>query len=216
MKTITAFLLVMFMCAGCREEAKNSDLPQPDPPFNRKGDERVAAIEQEMLNMPQKLTSAGWKTMFWGSDLVKAIMALDERGERIRLMNLYIDSLVRLKPSLRVKHDYSLAFRNYEELIGTCTIFKGEPEIAERVLGIMHDCIRLHRQEVEKWADAINNEPNRRNRVPLKNIYRGLASDFMIFTNHVERTYFPRMKSHALPTDRHEIWRQRLNDAEGR
>ncbi len=121
-----------------------------------------------------------------------------------------------LEPSLEVKHDYTLAFRNYEELIGTCTIFEGEPEIAERILGIMCDCIRLHRQEVTKWADAIGNEPNRRNRVPLKNIYRGLSSDFMMFTNHVERTYFPWMKSHGLPPDRHEIWRQRINDAEGR
>ena len=216
MKTIAAVLLAMLMCAGCREETTSVRREQTDSSVNQKSDEHVSAIEREMLDMPQKLSGAEWKTMFWGCDLIKTIMALDERGERIRLMNLYIDSLLRLEPSLKVKHAYTLSFRNYEELIGTCTIFKDEPEIAERILGIMCDCIRLHRQEVKKWADAIDNEPNRRNRVPLKNIYRGLASDFMVFTNHVERTYFPRMKSHALPPDRHEIWRQRINDAEGK
>ena len=143
-------------------------------------------------------------------------MALEDRSERVRLMNKYLDSMSYLEPSLEIKHDYTLAFRNYEELIGTCTIFEDEPEITERILGAMCDCIRLHKQEVKKWADAIGNEPNNRNRVPLKNIYRGLASDFMMFTNHVERTYFPWMKSHGLPPDRHEIWRQRINDAEGK
>ena len=178
-------------------------------------DPRVSAIEQEMSNMPQKLSGAGWKTMFWGNDLAKAIMALDDRGERIRLIDRYLDSMLELEPSLTVKDCYTLAFRNYEELIGTCTIFEGEPEIAERILGIMCDCIRLHRQEVKKWADAIESEPNRRNRVPLKNIYRGLSSDFMMFTNHIERTYFPWMKAHGLSMERHEHWRRKINTAYG-
>lgn len=216
MKTITAGLLVMFMCVGCREETTRAGRAQTGSLISRKSDERITALEQEMSNMPQKLSGAGWKTMLWGNNLARSIMALEGRDERIRLMNKYLDSVLQLESSLAVKDCYSLAFRNYEELIGTCTIFEDEPEIAERILGIMRDCIRLHRQEVEKWADAINNEPNRRNRVPLKNIYRGLASDFMMFTNHVERTYFPWMKSHGLPPDRHAIWRQRINDAEGR
>lgn len=216
MKTITAVLLVMFMCVGCREETTRAGRAQTGSLISRKSDERITALEQEMSNMPQKLSGAGWKTMLWGNNLARSIMALEGRDERIRLMNKYLDSVLQLESSLAVKDCYSLAFRNYEELIGTCTIFEDEPEIAERILGIMRDCIRLHRQEVEKWADAINNEPNRRNRVPLKNIYRGLASDFMMFTNHVERTYFPWMKSHGLPPDRHAIWRQRINDAEGR
>ena len=228
------------MCAGCREETtsvrreqtepsakRESDerviaiecettsvrREQTEPSVKRESDERVIAIECEMTNMPQKLTGPGWETMFWGFDLVKDIMALDERDERIRLMNRYMDSLLQLESSLKIKRDYSLAFRNYEELIGTCTIFKNEPEIAERILGIMCDCIRTHRQEVKKWADAIENEPNRRKRVPLKNIYRGLDSDYMMFTNNVERTYFPRMKSHGLPPDRHEYWRRQISDA---
>ncbi len=214
-KTIIAFLFVIFMFAGCREEATSVSKAQVNSSPNRKIDERVSAIKKEMSNMPQKLTGAGWKTMLWGNNLARSIMALDDRGERIRLMNRYLDSMLQLESSLKVKHDYSLAFRNYEELIGTCTIFEDEPEIAERILKIMCDCIRMHRQEVKKWADAIDNEPNRRNRVPLKNIYRGLDSDYMMFTNEVERTYFPWMKSHGLPPDRHEIWRQRINDAEG-
>ena len=216
MKTIAAVLFVMLMCTGCREEATSVRREHTNSSAYRKSDERVLAIEQEISKMPQKLSGAGWKTMLWGNNLARSIMALGDRGERIRLINRYLDSMSQLEPSLEVKHDYTLAFRNYEELIGTCTIFEGEPEIAERILGIMCDCIRLHRQEVTKWADAIGNEPNRRNRVPLKNIYRGLSSDFMMFTNHVERTYFPWMKSHGLPPDRHEIWRQRINDAEGR
>ncbi len=216
MKTIAAVLFVMLMCTGCREEATSVRREHTNSSAYRKSDERVLAIEQEISKMPQKLSGAGWKTMLWGNNLARSIMALGDRGERIRLINRYLDSMSQLEPSLEVKHDYTLAFRNYEELIGTCTIFEGETEIAERILGIMCDCIRLHRQEVTKWADAIGNEPNRRNRVPLKNIYRGLSSDFMMFTNHVERTYFPWMKSHGLPPDRHEIWRQRINDAEGR
>ena len=216
MKTIIVCLLVMFMGAGCREETTSVPKAQVDSSPNRKGDGRVSAIEQEMSIMPHKLSGAGWKTMLWGNDLARSIMALDCRDERIRLMNRYLESISQLVLSLEVKHDYSLAFRNYEELIGTCTIFEDEPEIVEKILGIMCDCIRLHRQEVKKWADAIDNEPNRRNRVPLKNIYRGVCSDYMMFTNHVERTYFPWMKSHGLPLDRYEIWRQRINDAEGR
>ena len=213
MNTITAILFGIFMCVGCREEATSVPKAQEDSSPNRKSGERISAIEQEMANMQQKLTGPGWETMFWGCDLVKAIMALDERDERIRLMNRYMDSLLQLESTLKVKHDYSLAFRNYEELIGSCTIFKNEPEITERILRIMCGCIRLHRQEVKKWADAIDNEPNRRNRVPLKNIYRGLDSDYLMFTNNVERDYFPRMKLHGLPPDRHEYWRRQINDA---
>ena len=215
-KTITTVLLVMLMGAGCREETTSVCRAQVDSSARRKSDGRVSAIEQEMAKVPQKLAGDGWETMLWGNNLARSIMALDGRDERIRLMNRYLKSISQLESSLEVKHGYSLAFRNYEELIGTCTIFEGEPEIAERILGIMCDCIRLHRQEVKKWADAIDNEPNRRNRVPLKNVHGCLSSDFMMFTNHVERTYFPWMKSHGLPPDRHEIWRQRINDAEGR
>jgi len=210
---ITAVILAVLMCAGCREEKTGVNWAQTDSSPNRKSSECVSVIEQEMSNMPQKLTGAGWKTMLWGNNLARSIMALDDRGKRIRLMNRYLDSMLQLEPFLEVKHDYSLVFRNYEELIGTCTIFEDEPEIAERILKIMCDCIRIHRQEVKKWADAIDNEPNRRNRVPLKNIYRGLDSDYMMFTNHVERTYFPWMKSHGLPADRQEHWRRQLNAA---
>ena len=219
-KMTTMVLLAILVCAGCREETTGagqvSQVPSPnqyDSPHDQKRDERVIAIECEMTNMPQKLSGAGWKTMLWGNNLARSIMALDERDERMRLMNRYMDSLLQLKPSLEVKQKYSLAFSNYEELIGTCTIFEDESEIAERILRIMCDCIRMHRQEVKKWADAIGNEPNRRNRVPLKNIYRGLDSDYMMFTNEVERTYFPWMKSHGLPPDRHEYWRRQINDA---
>ena len=201
------------MCAGCREETPSVSKAQVDSSSNRKSDVLISAIEQEMLNMPQRLAGDGWETMLWGNNLARSIMALGNRDERVRLMNRYMDSLLQLKPSLEVKHKYSLAFRNYEELIGTCTIFEDESEIAERILGIMCDCIRTHRQEVEKWAYAIDNEPNRRNRVPLKNIYRGLDSDYMMFTNEVERTYFPWMKSHGLPAERQEHWRRKLNAA---
>lgn len=216
MKTFATVLLVMLMCVGCREETTCVGRAQTGSSTNQKSNECVSAIEREMSNMPQKLSGAGWKTMLWGNNLARSIMALEGRDERIRLMNKYLDSVLQLESSLAVKDCYSLAFRNYEELIGTCTIFEDEPEIAERILVIMCDCIRLHRQEVKKWADAIDHEPNRRNRVPLKNVHGCLSSDFMMFTNHVERTYFPWMKSHGLPPDRHAIWRQRINDAEGR
>ena len=216
MKAITAFLFVMFMCAGCREEATSVRQEQTNSSATRKSDERVLEIEQEISKMPQKLAGKGWNTMFWGSDLAKGIMGLRDLNERIRLMNRYLDWMVQIQPSLIVPQNISQAFRNYELLIDASTIFEDGPEIAERILGIMCDCIQLHRQEIEKWADAIEREPNRRDRVPLKNVHGCLASDFMMFTNHVERTYFPWMKSHGLPPDRHEIWRQRINDAEGR
>ncbi len=166
--------------------------------------------------MPQKLSGKGWDTMFWGSDLVKGILAIDDRDERVRLMNRYLDLVSQLETSLKVQHDMPQAFRNYELLIDTCTIFEGELEISERILGIMCDCTRLHRQEVEKWASAINNEQSHRKRVQMKNVHGCLSSYFMVFTNRIERTYFPWMKSHGLPPGRHEIWRQRINDAEGR
>ena len=216
MKTIATVLLVMFMCAGCREETTSVQQAQAEPSLNRKSDERIVAIEQEMTNMPHKLTGEPCETMFWGCDLIKSIMALDERDERTRLMKQYLDSVSKLAQSLHVQRNLSLAFWNYDELIGASTIFKAEPEMAERILGIMCDSIRLHRQEVEKWADAINNEPNHRIRRSMKNVHGCLNSYFMVFTNNVERTYFPRMKSHGLPPDRHEVWRQRINDAEGR
>ena len=238
MKTMVVLLLVLFMCAGCREEVataghvqtdsarnRESDVRNPatirendvrNPATIRESDERISAIEREMSNMPQKLSGTTWKTMFWGCDLIKSIMALDERDERTRLMNQYLDSVSKLAQSLHVQRDLPLAFWNYDELIGASTIFKAEPEMAERILGIMCDCVRLHRQEVEKWADAINNEPNHRKRVSMKNVHGCLNSYFMMLTNHVERTYFPRMKTHGIPPDRHETWRTRIDDAAGR
>ena len=227
MNTTIVLLLVLFLCAGCREEVANSEDVQTDSATNRErevrisvtsleSDERISVIEREMSNMPQKLTGKGWDTLFWGSDLAKSIIELDDRNERIHLMNRYLDSLSQLEPLLNVHRSISQAFRNYELLLESCVAFTGEPEIAERVLESMCDCIRLHRREVRKWADAINSEPNRRKRVPLKNIHGCLSSEFMVFTNRIERDYFPRMKSHGLPPDRHAIWRQRINDAEGR
>lgn len=216
MKTIIAAFFAVLMCAGCREETTSVRREQTESSASRKRDERVSAIEKEMSNMPQKLAGNGPETLFWGSDLVKDIMELDDRDERIRLMKRYLDSVSKVAKSIGAHHNLSLAFWNYEELIGASTIFKGEPEIQERILGMMCDCLRLHRHEIEKWADAINSEPNHRRRVSMKNVHGCLDSYFMMFTNHIERTYFPRMKSHGLPPDRHEIWRQRINDAEGR
>ena len=213
MKTITAVLLAMLVCAGCREETTSVRRAQTDLSATQKRDERVSAIEQEMLNMPRKLAGDGPETLFWGSDLVKDIMELDDRNERIRLMRLYLNSVTKLATSLNVQHNIPLAFWNYEELIGASTIFKDEPEIAERILEIMRDSIRLHRHEIEKWADAINGEPNHRRRVSMKNVHGCLDSYFMVFTNEVERTYFPWMKSHGLPPDRHEYWRSQLDAA---
>ena len=215
-KTITTVLLVMLMGAGCREETTSVCRAQVDSSARRKSDGRVSAIEQEMAKMPQKLAGDGWETMFWGSDLIKGIMELDDRDERIRLTKRYLNSVTKLAPYLNLQHNVPLAFCNYEELIGASTIFKDEPEVAERILVIMCDCIRLHRHEVEKWAEAINNEPDHRKRVQKKNVHGCLSSYFMVFTNRIERTYFPRMKSYGLSAGRHEIWRQRINDAEGR
>ena len=215
-KKIAAVMLVVLMCAGCREETTSVRREQTEPSAKRESDERVIAIECEMTNMLQKLAGDGPETLFWGSDLVKDIMKLDDRDERILLMNRYLNSVTRLATSLNVQHNIPLAFWNYEELIGASTIFKGEPEVAERILVIMCDCIRLHRHEVEKWAEAINNEPDHRKRVQMKNVHGCLSSYFMVFTNRIERTYFPRMKSYGLSAGRHEIWRQRINDAEGR
>ena len=215
-KKIAAVMLAVLMCAGCRDEATSVRREQTEPSAKRESDERVIAIECEMTNMPQKLAGDGWETMLWGNNLARSIMALDDRGVKIRLMKLYLNSVTKLAMSLNVQHNIPLAYWNYEELIGTCTIFEDEPEIAEQILEIMCDNIRLHRHEIEKWADAINNEQNHRKRVSMKNVHGCLDSYFMMFTNEVERTYFPWMKSHGLPPDRHEIWRKRINDAEGR
>ena len=213
MKTITTILFGILMCAGCREEAKSVHRAQTDSSSNRKDDTRISAIEREMADMPQKLSGAGWKTMLWGNNLARSIMVLDDRDERMRLMKLYLNSVTKLATSLHVQHDIPLAYWNYEELIGTCTIFEDEPEIAERILDIMCDGIRLHRHEIEKWANAINSEQNHRRRVSMKNVHGCLDSYFMMFTNHVERTYFPWMKEHGLPAERHEHWRRQINVA---
>ena len=227
MKAMVVFLLVLFMCAGCREEVASAGHVQTDSATNRESDvrisatsresdERISVIEREMSNMPQKLAGKGWDTLFWGNDLAKSIVELDDRNERIHLMNRYLNSLSQLEQLLNVHRSISQAFRNYELLLEPCVAFTGEPEIAERVLEVMCNCIRLHRQEVRKWADAINSEPNRRKRVPLKNIHGCLSSEFMVFTNRIERDYFPRIKSHGLSAERHEIWRKRIDDAAGR
>ncbi len=180
---------------------------------NRKSDERAAAIEREMLGMPQKLYGKGLSTKYWGIDLANSIMALDDPDERRYLMNKYFDAMSQLQSSLNERHDASQAFRNYELLIDASTAFATEPEITERVLGIMCECVRLHRREVKKLVDAILNEPNHRARVPLKNVHGCMSSYLMVFTNRIERTYFPWMKSHGLPADRHEHWRRELNAA---
>lgn len=151
--------------------------------------------------------------MYWGVDLAKAIMALNDRNERFRLMTKYLDSMSLLETSLNVRQDTSKAFRNYELLIDASTIFEDEPEVAERILGIMCECVCLHAREIKKCSDAITLEPNRRRRVPLKNLYGCLSSDFTAFTNRIEWTYFPRIKSHGLPLARHEYWRHQFNVA---
>ena len=213
MKITTGVLLVILMCAGCRDETASANQARQDSAPNPKRDERVIAIECEMTNMPQKLKGKGWSTVYWGIDLANSIMALDDRNERIRLMNKCLDAMSQLEPALNARPDPSHAFRNYELLVESCTIFKDEPVVAERVMKIICDCVRLHGREVKKWSDAIMNEPNRRARTPLKNIHGCLNSYFMVFTNRIERDYFPWMKSHGLPPDRHEHWRRQLDAA---
>ena len=219
-KMTTMVLLAILVCAGCREETTGagqvSQVPSPnqyDSPHDQKRDERIIAIECEMTNMPRKLKGRGWDTMCWGVNLARSIKALDDRDERSRLMNLYFDSMIRLMTSLNSRKGDSLAFYNYEYMMESCLVFSDDPEIAERVMRIICDCVRLHRREVQKWSDAIMNEPNRRARTPLKNIHGVLNSDFMDFTNRIERDYFPWLKSHGLPPDRHEYWRRQINDA---
>lgn len=213
MKITTVVLFGILMCAGCRDETTSANQARRDSAANPKRDERVIAIEHEMANMQKKLAGKGWDTMFWASDLANSIMTLEDRDQRIRLANRYLDSVSKLVPSSDMQRDLSLVFRNYELLVEACTIFKDDHEIAERVLGIICECARLHRREVKKWSDAIMNEPNLRARVPLKNIHGCLNSYFMVFTNRIERDYFPWMKSHGLPADRHEHWRRKLNAA---
>lgn len=213
MNIIVAVLLILFMCTACREEVTPPIPSQTGPTAPQKRDEHISALEREMSNMPQKLAGKGWDTMFWASDLANSIMALEDANQRICLANRYLDLVSNLLPSPNMPHDLSLAFRNYELLVEACTIFKDDPVIAERVLGIMCECVRLHRREVKKWSDAIMNEPNRRARTPLKNIHGCLNSDFMVFTNRIERDYFPWMKAHGLPPDRHEHWRRQLDAA---
>ena len=215
MKTIATILSVLFICVGCRKETVSTNHAQSDLSLNRDRDVCVSPIEREMTNMPQKLAGKGRNTMYWGVDLAKSIMALNDRNERFRLMNKYLDSMSSLESSLNVRQDASKALRNYELLVDASTIFEGEPEIAERILGIMCECIRLHRKEIKKWADAISRERNHRARVDMKNIHGCLSSDFMAFTNRIERTYFPWMKAHGLPSDRHEHWRRKINAAYG-
>lgn len=214
-KTMVVALLVVLMFAGCHDETTCANMVRQEVSANRKRDERVISIASEITNMPQKLDGKGLTTKYWGIDLAKSIMALDDPNERLCLINKYFDAMSQLKSSLNERHDASQVFRNYELLIDACTAFANEPEITERLLEIMCECVRLHRREVKKLADAIQNEPNHRARVPLKNIHGCMSSYFLVFTNRIERTYFPWMKSHGLPPDRHEIWRQRINDAEG-
>ena len=213
MKMITFFPLVLLMSAGCHDEATGTNQVQQDSTPNPKRDERVIAIECEMTNMLQKLKGKGWSTKHWGIELANSIMALEERDERFRLTNKCLDAMSQLAFALNARPDPSHAFRNYELLIDASTIFAKEPKSMERVLGIMCECVRLHRREVKKWSDAIMNEPNRRARTPLKNIHGCLNSDFMVFTNRIERDYFPWMKAHGLPPDRHEHWRRQLDAA---
>lgn len=213
MKTIIVVLLALVTCAGCRDETTGTNQVQQDFAPNSKSDERVIAIECEITNMPQKLEGKGWSTMHWGIDLANSIMALDDRDERCRLINKCLDAMSHLVSALNVRQDASHAFRNYELLIDASTILAKEPEITERVLGIICECVHLHRREVKKWSDAIKNEPNRRARTPMKNIHGCLNSYFMVFTNRIERDYFPWMKAHGLPPDRHEHWRRQLDAA---
>lgn len=215
MKRIILVLLVLLMCGGCRKETIGENQARQDSSANREANERSFAIECEMTNMPQKLKGNGWDTMYWGVDLVKSIMALDDQNERTRLSNRYLDLMSQLMPSLNMRRDCSLAFYNYESMMESCAILAKEPEIAERVLGIMCECIYMHRWEIEKWADAINREPNYRARVPMKNIHGCLRSDFLMFTNRIERTYFPFIKSHGLHPDREGHWRRQVNAAYG-
>ena len=215
-KTMVIALLAVLMFTGCNDETTCANMVRQGVPANRKRDECVISIECEMTNMPQKLDGKGLTTKYWGIDFAKSIMALDDPDERLCLINKYLDAMSQLKSSLNERRDASQAFRNYELLIDASTAFANEPEITERLLGIMCECVRLHRREVKKLSDAIQNEPNHRARVPLKNIHGCMSSYLMVFTNRIERTYFPWMKSHGLPPDRHEIWRQRINDAEGK
>ena len=212
-KTMVVALLVVLMFAGCHDETTCANMVRQEVSANRKRDERVISIASEITNMPQKLDGKGLTTKYWGIDLAKSIMALDDRDERFRLINKCLDAMSHLVSALNVRQDASHAFRNYELLIDASTILAKEPEITERVLGIICECVRLHRREVKKWSDAIKNEPNRRARTPMKNIHGCLNSYFMVFTNRIERDYFPWMKAHGLPPDRHEHWRRQLDAA---
>ena len=106
-----------------------------------------------------------------------------------------------------------MAFYSYEFMMDSCTVFGNEPGMVDRFFEIICECVHMHRREIQKWSDAINNEPNRRARVPLKNIHAGYATYFTVFTNRIERDYFPWMKSHGLPAERQEHWRRKLNAA---
>ena len=212
-KIISSGVLALFICVGCGDEKIDANRVRERTPGDQKIGSYVSAVEQELESMPQKLEGGGWTTMHWSVGLAKSINALEDCNERNRLTHKLLDAMSQLLACVTKSHDCSMAFCNYESMMEACMIFADDPEISERFLDIMCDCIRIHDKEVKKWADAISNEPNRRARIPMKNIHGCLASYFEYFTNQIERTYFPWMKEHGLPAERHEHWRRKLNAA---
>lgn len=178
-----------------------------------KVDPRVAAVEAEIGKCRQMLDVGGWNAAIWSSSVAKSILALDDAGQQKRLVDAYLAHLAALDPLTDAHKAISTSLFNYSMMLDAYLLLYKFPDAEEKLFGLMCRCIRLYRTEINNLTVEVEGKPASRHRLDLKHERMCMTGDLKMFSNYVERTYFPWALSHGMPKARHDHWRSTFLDA---
>ena len=215
MKAITAFLLVMFLCAGCREETTSVHREQTNSSANRKSDERALAIEQEMSKMPQKLDGKGNSAEEWGHDIAYAIRTNDDPVARRRLSNLYVNKLEQMRVLDGAPSDWAKRLYNYRHVLMSVDSLQRELDDAEVPFKLMLYCIRQYDDAIKRVRSLEPTEAtgSKTWHGSTTKLARELQDDFMVFSGFLKNLYMPTAAKLRLTEDRYEFWMKEIGKA---
>ena len=178
-----------------------------------KVDPRVAAVEAEIGKCRQMLDVGGWNAAIWSSSVAKSILALDDAGQQKRLVDAYLAHLAALDPLTDSHKAISTSLFNYSMMLDAYLLLYKFPDAEEKLFGLICRCVRLYRTAINNFAAEVEGKAASPRRLATKHEGEFMMKDLNMYSNYVDRTYFPWALSHGMPKARHDQWRSMFLDA---
>ena len=186
---------------------------ETEPIASNNVDPRVAAVEAEMGKCRQMLDVGGWNAGIWSRSVAKSILALDDASQQKRLIDAYLAHLAALDPVADTRKSASTALFNYSMMLDVYSSLYKFPDAEEKLFGLICRCVRLYRTAINNFAAEVEGKAASPRRLAIKHEGEFMMKDLNMYSNYVERTYFPWALSHGMPKARYDHWRNTFLDS---